>query len=658
MTISFPLKLNAHLGEWADRFPARHGRVTFGQFAGDAARMSPEMVRVLIALHFEFSDFHQKISQPLDAATDGLAVLSDYVAGLSARLEFGKGEVGTESEYSPLSRAAMLIELLQICLVDSAGLPAARLPRWLIRHCGLHIDRLVVRAESILDSSLTQQLEKEFWEIIKSLAVLDLSPVMAKLLARYLHSHLSKPLVSRHSAELLLAFFEDVPSLFDLSMGSRSRDEAVHSLEKRRGLASVAFFKDREAVKESSLVNFIWRLQIGADDDYEYLLSELISTIKFPTDDGAGEDEVPWYQRVGLVWAWLHPVDEPGAELMASLGQRVTESSNVSSTATASVVDAAIYAIMASDMLSLTSLVEGESADASVFGGAWFSAILADVVFYSGGFLGDTGIKIRDTMLMDYCHWLTASGAVPAGLGARVAADIVNTLSESASERGAEEVVGKLLHCGGILNRTKHWLNVVKLESTSESTLSESVSMEKFHQDARDGRLVDAVHALSVAAEVGADVNLGACRISDFLDTPCGIRESLVAADEASAGHVLGAKTLLPEYIESGRLEFHSDWVKATSASTLDGEGDKCVVIRLIRLVTSPNCPPESIVPIATEIRHHVVERGTGLSMEHGVALAKVLTDLDEWLVSDTDKGPIDMLLGWISGVVVASSLA
>lgn len=642
--VSFPLPVGDPKA-WAELFPARHGRVSFGQFER-CEKASPEMVRAIASVHFEFTDFHKRISAPLnDQLMDGIQMLSDYTAGLVGRLETGKSNAIADTDYLSLSAYSLLTELIQVCLVEeSVGLTASRFPRWLMRHTNMHIEQLAIQAESIVESEDFSD-ESKFWEIIKSLAILDLSPVIAKLLGRYLdlmHSSKRRFKVSRFSAELLLAFFEEVPSLYDLGLGSRSREDAIAGLEKRRNIASVAFFKDKEALSDASPVNFVWRLQIGAEDDMEFLKSHLINAV-FPSEDMTA----PWYQKAMLLWTWMHPLDEPSAELMKILGSEIA--ADAQTDMTASVVDAGIYSVLASDMLSFISIVVGES---SVFS-PWIIGVWTDVIFYAGGFVGETAVKIRDALLMNACHWLKASGCLPAGLGARLAVDIVLTLSEGAASRGSAELMGHVQRTG-VLNITKQGSSVVHLAHAEQTGLAESLSLEKFHQDIRDGRIIDAIHSLAIAAEVGADINMGACRISDFLDNSENIGEVLREANSASSGVAL--RTILPEYIESGRLKFWSEWVLVRSSKS-----GRERVEELVRIVTSPNCPPESIVGIVSEIRHHVTASKSEplLSLEEGVAVSKILIDLDEWLVVNegTDKGPIDMLLSWISGEIVKASL-
>ena len=643
--VSFPLPLGDPKA-WSDLFPTRHGRVSFGQFER-CENASPEMVRAIASVLFEFADFHKRISAPLnDQLFDGIQMLSDYTAGLVGRLETGKSNAIADADYLSLSAYSLLTELMQLCLVEeSAGLTASRFPRWLIRHTNLHIEKLVIQAESILDSEDFSE-EFKFWEIIKSLAILDLSPVIAKLLGRYLdlvHNSKRRIQVSRFSAELLLAFFEEVPSLYDLGLGSRSREDAIAGLEKRRNIASVAFFKDKEALSDAaSPMNFVWRLEIGAEDDLEFIKSNLINAF-FPSEDMT----TPWYQKAMLLWTWMHPLDEPSPELMKILGAEIA--ADAQTDLTASVVDAGIYSLLASDMLSFISIVVRES---SVFS-PWIVGVWADVIFYAGGFVGETAVKIRDALLMNACHWLKASSCLPAGLGARLGIDIVLTLSEGAARRGCAELMGHVQRTG-VLNRTKQGLAVVHLAHAEQTGLAESLSLEKFHQDVRDGRIMDAIHSLAIAAEVGSDINMGACRISDYLDNTENIGEALRQANSASSGVAL--RTVLPEYIESGRLKFWSEWVLAGSAKS-----GRDRVEELVRIVTSPNCPPESIVGIVSEIRHQVTASKSEplLSIEEGVAVSKILIDLDEWLVVNdgTDTGPIDMLLSWISGEIVKASL-
>ena len=317
-----------------------------------------------------------------------------------------------------------------------------------------------------------------------------------------------------------------------------------------------------------------------------------------------------------LAWTWLHPLDGPDPELLGFLAKRAVDDEK--SRAEASLVDAAVYAILSNDLVSLFTLVVEEQAP-------WFAPILADLCFYAGAI----PMEIRDAFLLGYCHWLSASGSVPKTLGTRMAADIVLTLSGKATGRAGLEIFGRLG------TTTKQWLSAVKLCPIDQVSWAESICMQKFQSDNSQGRMIDAIHSLSLAAEVAADVHIGACRISDFIDGNGDlVREALQRAQESSLGKA--AHALLPEYIDSGRFDFYSSWTEKKMSRN-----------ELVALVTSPNCPPEKVVPILSEIRAN--EGGEKLTTDQVIGLCKLLSDLDTWVPHEESAGPVNVLFNWLA---------
>jgi hypothetical protein len=182
--------------------------------------------------------------------------------------------------------------------------------------------------------------------------------------------------------------------------------------------------------------------------------------------------------------------------------------------------------------------------------------------------------------------------------------------------------------------RTRNFVSAVTL--AAGDNLGEAVSLEKFHSDLDKGRIIDALFALSVAAETAEDIHIGACRISDFVDAHGpSVRAALAAAAEATGDAEVAAK-LLPEYIESGRFSFQAEWSKKPLSAS-----------DLVKLVTSPNCPPESIVPLVTELRNLLSASKQQLGPTEAVAVLKVLADVETWLVADSAHA--DMLAAWIA---------
>lgn len=602
--VSFPLHASG-LNQWADFFPSRHGRVSFGQFEG-AEKLSVPAVRLLTSLHFEFAEFHKRIAQPLDdGGEDGFAALQDYSNALLHRLEDAKRHIDDEGELMSISNAAVLTELVGICLVESEVLCAARLPRWLLHHCGLAVEELVMDAQHLLEEEMTETDREEFWTIVTRLALLDLSPVVAQLLSRYVNSSAGR---SDRSAELLLAYFEEVPSLFDIAAAARSPEQAMSALEKRRHFASVALFKTDAAVAPA--IAFIWKLQIGGEQYAKEIEQAIL-----------GDEENEWFVKTALLWTWLHTVDVPSAALQQELGQLVVGSSGISSMS-ASSLDGAIYAIMAADWVSFFHLLVSKE-----LSGEWFTALMVDLCFYAGGV---PDVKIRDGLLLAYTHWLSASACVPTPLGRRLAVDVAQTLSESAAARAAPEIIGKLPHGP---ERTKAFLKTVVLGASDN--FGEAVSMEQFQKCQRDSRVLDALFALSVGAEVAEDVHVGACRISDFVDSyGPQLKEALAAAAEAAGEDV--SKHLLPEYIESGRFDFQCAWSRRNLSAS-----------EFVKLVTSPNCPPESVVPLVTELRNTLTAAKQQLPQSEAIAVLKVLSDVQTWLVTDCRHA--DMLAAYIA---------
>ena len=635
--LSFPLRADTPLAEWADMFPARHGRVSFGEFSrpSEQPRFSVSMARFMSSIHYEFAEFHNRLSQPL-AEDAGVTELIEYAFSLVERMETAKPFLEqSEEELSAVSQASMLTELIQFCFVENEALCAGRFPRWLLRHCHIPIEEMVMEANSIVESegALFKTDEPRFWAIVKQLALLDLSPVVAKLLRRYSEYHMrqlqkSSPL--RYSIELLASFFEEVPSLFDIATAARSQEEAVSALEKRRQFASVALFKLNKDMTgpAGDVIRFLWQLQVNREEDYDDLIAD-ITSMQFTEDD-------PWYLGVMLSWTWLHSIDAPDAELVRTLGKHVLDQGK--SMTEASVIDAAIYALLSGDLVALFSLLVEERA---MLCGPWLPAILGDLCFYAGVIPSE----IRDTLLLAYCHWLEASGSIAPALGRRMAADVVLTLSEKASSRAGPEILGRLARGAISANSTKQWLSVVKL-CPMDQPWAESICMEKYQSDLANGRVVDAIHSLSLAAEVGADVHIGACRISDFIDGHGDmVKEAFVCADEAGCGSV--TSSLLPEYVESGRLEFYRRL--AQGAEDVD---------KLVVLATSPNCPPERVVELIAEIRNGVA-KGQKLKPDQIFGLTKILSGLDTWIQCETDvSGQIDVLLGWLATQYTSSCLA
>jgi len=145
---------------------------------------------------------------------------------------------------------------------------------------------------------------------------------------------------------------------------------------------------------------------------------------------------------------------------------------------------------------------------------------------------------------------------------------------------------------------------------------------------------------LAVAAEVGPDVHIGACRISDFVDQfGAQIFKALEKASEASAKYIIDKSVLLPEYIESGRFQFYIQYVA----------GKGCVQ-SLVKLAVSPNCPPELLVPLITEIRQTCLSaanegKAIMITQEQTIAMCKVLIDAQE----PSQKVSSELLLAWLA---------
>jgi hypothetical protein len=606
--VVMPIKASRPLEEWRDMFPSRHGRVSFEEFKNSAPYSAP-MVRFLGSLHFEFGEFHKRLLEPL-AADTGVEELVEYSFNLVERMHMAKQSLETlELDLETVVQASMITDLVKICLVENdCGLVTGRFPRWVFTHCSsVPAETLVQEAQAIIRSegALFRADEGKFWTIIKRLALLDLSPLVANLLRAYIENHHVGR--KRGSVEMLASFFADVPSLYEIAASACTEEEALGKLEKRRQLASAGLHKASVSGAElkDTAIDFIWRLQTCLEEDRDMLLGEINELF---ADD-------PWYIKVMLAWTWLYPLNTPEPEIVRSLALQVP----VTTDTNASVIDAALHAVLSGDLVALFTVLVQEH-------DPWLPAIVADVCFYAGYL----PLEIRDSLLLAYCHWLSASGQLPKGLGTRMAADVVITLSPKASGRAGLEIFGRLANSDSILSRNKQWMSTVRL-CPSDEPWAESICLEKFHTDTS---IIDAVHTLAVAAEVGSDINVGACRISDYLDAH---------VDEAKEGFQRSGpvvvSSLLPEYIESGRLGFLAEWA-LPSKSVQD----------LVQMATSPNCPPEKIIVIVGEIRN----KGERLSVDQVVALCKVLSDLDTWIPSGSHKGPVvDLLLSWLSTQLV-----
>jgi len=606
-----PVKASKPLAEWSQMFPVRHGRASLGEFE-NLEPFAPQVTRLISSLHFEFGEFHKRISQPLGQDA-GVSELIEYAHNIVQRLEEAVPMMeGLGDHFQALMEGSMIVELLQYTLVESEGFAAGKFPRWVLKHClQMAYRELEGEALRIIESegALFRTDEPKFWRIIKELALLDLGPIVPRLLRMYVEVHTKPRSPERTSLELLAGFYESVPSLYDISAAARSHQEAVYSLEKRRHFASAGRFKDTAV---DPVVTFLWKLHENREEDYEALLQEIMNPDVFP--------DTEWYGKVLLAWAWLHPLDPPHVELFTFLASKSTAASQARD---AMNIDAFLTPILSGDMADLIA-VTMESQDT-----LWLSAIVVELCFYAGA----VPLEIRDALLLQYCHWLSASGQIPTGLGTRIACDIVLTLSEKACERAGPELFGRLGR-SKFMNRTKQWLSTVKL-SPVERNWSESISLEKFHSDKQEGKMVDAIHSLSVAAEVAVDVHVGACRISDFID---GNVDGINSVFKSVGNEVV--KHLLPEYIESGRFDFLQEWALV--------EVDRKA---LVSLATSPNCPPEKIVQLVSEIRNS----GFKLTVDEIIALCKVLNDLDTWVPGNvkSEAGAVEVLLVWLASQLV-----
>jgi hypothetical protein len=633
--VSFPLKLS----EFTQPFPARHGRVSL---TGKKSNFSPSFRRFLTSVHYEFCEFHRRINEPLESGrASPETILVEYAMGLVNRVEAAKLACSDDEEmYHQLARAGMLIELVQICQIESN---ACKFPRWLIRHGSINLEAIVIDMENFFkrveddDGVITDKHDEElFWDQMKKLAILDVSPVIASLLEKYLsvinfrkNKHL---VVGEYSASLLLAFYNEVPSLFDLA-ATTSGPPTSDQLEKRRAYASVALHKD---VSGTEVSQFFWKLQIGDEADYGVIRSFILD-LQFSRETSTS---LAWYEKLGLVWCWLHVVDEPG-DALSIIAKDVAGSTETDMNV--SVIDACMFSVFTNELVSLFTLIVSES---FVFGGSsWFSAIISDLMFYTGSDGGEILGKLRDKFFIDYSRDLMST----CRLGVRMACDIVATLGPKSAARGSEELVGRLASSeSDICGRTRQWLLAVKLSHDHNlgQNLTESLCLEKFHSDSRHGRIVDAIQSLAVASEVGKDVHVGACRISDYLDQLENVREKFHLANRASLG-LLPSNSLLPEYINSGRFDFFARIEACQGAGRLSN---------LISLVTSPDCPPESVVELVSEIRHEItqakkVDPNIGLSFEEGIALSKALIDVS----SPGACAPEETLMSWITDEMMNS---
>lgn len=551
--------------EWLPSFPSRRG--VFGVVPCVKSR-------VRVGVHYEFSEFHRRISGPL---IDGTRELSDYVLGLLSKVD-------------PDSPEGVLLALVQVCVVDEVIV--GRIPRWLLHL--LDIEELVLEAMNETTS------EARFWEIVCILAIFDLSPVVAKLLSAGGGCG-----GSSNTIPLLIAYFEDVPSLFDIGESSIDAEEVFEKLEKRRHLASVAFHKSSRSHLHWSSIEFIWKLQIMSSTNDDEMVDEILNRL---------DDEIAWYAKVGLVWAWLHPLDAPG-EALGDLVREIAQKSVVGQSM-ATVLDACVYSLYTLDLPSLfiTVLNDNESLP------DWFGAIIADIVFYANvGLIAE----IREEILFKYAVCLEASGE---GICVRMALDIVDTLS--CRDRVAREFLGRYARSDALIGATRQWLLTVKLAHETSPSLAHSVCMEKFHTQSH--KFVDSILTLVVAAEVCPDVHLGACRISDFLDKPEVYIEAMQKAQICSLGKI----NLLPEYIESGRF----DWLCAqTCDDETTDEGSN-----IILSITSQNCPPEQVLPLVCKLR----EKKIILDFQQIVAIQKILIDM--LLAKHETASTINSLLSWL----------
>jgi hypothetical protein len=280
--------------------------------------------------------------------------------------------------------------------------------------------------------------------------------------------------------------------------------------------------------------------------------------------------------------------------------------------------------LISGDLFSFIGLIASE--DECVFGGIWFNSIVSDMLF----FIEPNVREIRDVFLNQYARFLATSGVIPLALGTRLAVDISGTLSnEKAATQSAEMFIGRLS------SSTKDWLLATKLahDKLPGSSLPESLCLERFHRNVEAGRLVDALHTLVVAAEVGPDVHMGACRISDYLDANNGKILSEFQKSNLHSIHVMPRKSLLPEYIESGRFELLCDLVEKSD---------------LVKIIASPNCPPEMILRIATEIK----ASHTKLTLDESAAVCLSLLN-----VPKPETGHAETLMAWFGTELAKSSL-
>ena len=458
---------------------------------------------------------------------------------------------GDEETYWETALCLQMLDLVQIIVREEYQ--SGQIPSWLFTHGNLNI-------ESFDDL--------KFWTRIKCLAILDLRPLIVESLESWLLDH------SDRSVELLLGFYRDVPSLCEL--------DSIEGLEKRRNLAALG--KEKSGGSNAD-VSFIWDLQICDQETEEKTISEIKSFCK--------QNNLPWYWEVCLLWVWLHPADSPG-ELLAVLAAQNAEEDNDNS---ATVLDASLYALLTFDFPAFFIVISDNWP-------SWFSAICVDYLFYTNNVLAE----IRDELLLKYVNELIGSP-----LGTRMAVDIVSTLSKNCAVRGSRELLGRLSRNDSLIGRTKQWLLCVKLAHDLDcegASIAESLCMEEFHYN--ELNVVDAVYALCVAAEVGKDVHLGACRISDYVDRNIElVKKGLERANECSLNQI----ELLPEYIQSGRSDFVSKWV--TPEPTVSS---------FVLLVTSPNCPPECVLAVVLEIRS-LIEKNNHITVSETIAVQSVLIE-------------------------------